>query len=158
MAPIHVDESAGSDETGKGTPEQPYQTLAFALYSHPEEKFVIRKDAAGTYEEPTQSALKKAKKGADGIEKKRKKAEELAAREANEKKEARERRERQLEESKKIVLTEDASLPPAKKVRSRRLILVAFLTHLSGFSVKNWQPCIPSWPACVGIWMGTPPS
>ena len=60
--------------------------------------------------------MKKAKKGADGIEKKRKKAEELAAREANEKNEARERRERQLEESKKIVLTEDSSLPTAKKV------------------------------------------
>ncbi|KAH9888402.1 asparaginyl-tRNA synthetase [Cubamyces lactineus] len=115
MAPIHVDESAGSDETGKGTPEQPYQTLAFALYSHPEEKFVIRKDAAGTYEEPTQSALKKAKKGADGIEKKRKKAEELAEREAKEKAEARERKEKRLEESKKIVLQEDPSLPAAIK-------------------------------------------
>ncbi|KAI0657743.1 asparaginyl-tRNA synthetase [Cubamyces menziesii] len=115
MAPIHVDESAGSDETGKGTPEQPYQTLAFALFSHPEEKFVIRKDAAGTYEEPTQSALKKAKKGADGIEKKRKKAEELAEREAKEKAEARERKEKRLEESKKIVLQEDPSLPAAIK-------------------------------------------
>ncbi|OSC98435.1 asparaginyl-tRNA synthetase [Trametes coccinea BRFM310] len=115
MAPIHVDESAGSDETGKGTPEQPYQTLAFALYSHPEEKFLIRKDAAGTYEEPTQSALKKAKKGADGIEKKRKKAQELAEREAKELAEARERKEKKLEESKKIVLEEDPSLPVAVK-------------------------------------------
>ncbi|KAI0352047.1 asparaginyl-tRNA synthetase [Trametes cingulata] len=115
MAPIHVDESAGSDETGKGTPEQPYQTLAFALYSHPDEKFLIRKDAAGTYEEPTQSALKKAKKGADGIEKKRKKAEELAEREAKERAEARERKEKRLEESKKIVLQEDPSLPAAIK-------------------------------------------
>lgn len=117
MAPIHVDESAGSDETGKGTPEQPYQTLAFALYTHPEEKFVIRKDASAAYEEPTQSALKKAKKGADGIEKKRKKAEELAEREAKEKAEARERKEKRLEESKKIVLQEDPSLPKAVKVR-----------------------------------------
>ena len=85
MAPIHVDESTGSDETGKGTPEAPYQSLAFALYTHPDGPYVIRKDASGTYEEPTQSALKKAKKGADGIEKKRKKAEELAEREAKEK-------------------------------------------------------------------------
>ncbi|CDO72589.1 hypothetical protein BN946_scf184985.g8 [Trametes cinnabarina] len=115
MAPIYVDESAGSDETGKGTPEQPYQTLAFALYSHPEEKFLVRKDPAGTYEEPTQSALKKAKKGADGIEKKRKKAQELAEREAKELAEARELREKKLEESKKIVLEEDPSLPTATK-------------------------------------------
>ena len=78
MAPIHVDESAGSDETGKGTPEAPYQTLAFAVYSHPEGPYAIRKDASGTYEEPTQSALKKAKKGADGIEKKRKKVDFLS--------------------------------------------------------------------------------
>ena len=49
MAPIHVDESAGSDETGKGTPEAPYQTLAFAVYSHPEGPYAIRKDASGTY-------------------------------------------------------------------------------------------------------------
>ncbi|KAI0698317.1 asparaginyl-tRNA synthetase [Cerioporus squamosus] len=117
MAPIHVDESAGSDETGKGTPEAPYQTLAFALYSHPEGSYVIRKDASGTYEEPTQSALKKAKKGADGIEKKRKKAEELAEREAKEKAEARERKEKKLEESKKIVLQEDPSLPAAVKAK-----------------------------------------
>ena len=121
MAPIHVDESAGSDETGKGTPEAPYQTLAFAVYSHPEGPYAIRKDASGTYEEPTQSALKKAKKGADGIEKKRKKAEELAEREAKEKAEARERKEKRLEESKKIVLQEDPSLPTAIKVRTEIL-------------------------------------
>ncbi|KAI0669404.1 asparaginyl-tRNA synthetase [Trametes maxima] len=121
MAPIHVDESAGSDETGKGTPEQPYQTLAFALYSHPDEKFLSRKDASGTYEEPTQSALKKAKKGADGIEKKRKKAEELAEREAKEQAAARERKEKRLEESKKIVLQEDPSLPAATKAKIGKL-------------------------------------
>jgi asparaginyl-tRNA synthetase len=118
MSTIHVDETAGSDDTGKGTPELPYQSLAFALYTHPDAKFAIRKDATAEYEEPTQSALKKAKKGADGIEKKRKKAEELAQREANEKKEARERREKQIEESKRIVLVEDSSLPPAKTVGS----------------------------------------
>lgn len=118
MSTIHIDETTGSDETGKGTPEQPYQTLAFALFTHPEAKLAVRKDAGGAYEEPTQSALKKAKKGADGLEKKRKKAEELAAREASERAAERERREKVLEESKKIVLVEDASLPKAKKVRS----------------------------------------
>lgn len=117
MSSTHVDEASGSDDTGKGTPEQPYQTLAFAVFTAPESKYLIRKDASATYEEPTQSALKKAKKGADGLEKKRRKAGELAEREAKEKEGERERREKQIEESKKIVLTEDTSLPAAKKVR-----------------------------------------
>lgn len=117
MAAIHVDETTGSDDTGTGTAEQPYQTLAFALFTHPTAQLALRKDAGAAYEEPTQSALKKAKKGADGLEKKRKKAEELAEREAKEKTEERERRERLIEESKKIVLVEDSSLPKAKKVR-----------------------------------------
>ena len=117
MPSIHVDETTGSDEIGKGTPDQPYQSLAFAIFTHPSATILIRKGAEATYEEPTQSALKKAKKNAEGLEKKRKKAQELADREAKEKKDERERREKQIEESKKIVLTEDASLPSAKKVR-----------------------------------------
>lgn len=134
MSTIHVDESTGSDETGKGTPEQPYQSLAFALFTHPDAKLLVRKDAAGTYEEPTQSALKKAKKGADGLEKKRKKAEELAERDAKEKKEERERREKLIEESKKIILVEDESLPKAKKAK------IGHLESLRGqrVSVSGW--------------------
>ncbi|EKM53639.1 uncharacterized protein PHACADRAFT_260100 [Phanerochaete carnosa HHB-10118-sp] len=134
MSTIHVDESIGSDETGKGTPEQPYQSLAFALYTHAEAKLLVRKDAAGTYEEPTQSALKKAKKGADGLEKKRKKAEELAEREAKEKEGERERREKLIEESKRIVLTEDESLAKAKKAK------IGHLGSLRGqrVSVSGW--------------------
>lgn len=111
MATIHVDEKSGSDDTGKGTPELPYQSLAFALFAHSDATLLIRKDPAGNYEEPTQSALKKAKKGADGLEKKRKKADEVAERENAE----RERKQKLIEESKKFVLTEDASLPKAEK-------------------------------------------
>ncbi|OSX61726.1 hypothetical protein POSPLADRAFT_1181784 [Postia placenta MAD-698-R-SB12] len=117
MSSIYVDEDKGSDETGKGTQEQPYQSLAYAIFTHSTTTILIRKDPAGAFEEPTQSALKKAKKGADGLEKKRKKAEELAEREAKEKSEERERRQRLLEESKKIVLTEDPSLPRAIKAK-----------------------------------------
>ena len=92
MATLYVDETAGSDETGKGTEAAPYQTLAFAVFTDAAAAILSRKDASAAYEEPTQSALKKAKKGADGLEKKRKKAEELAEREAKEKGEAQERR------------------------------------------------------------------
>ena len=117
MSTVYVDEAAGSDETGKGTQELPYKSLAFAVYSSGGAKYLIRKDTTADYNEATQSALKKATKGADGIEKKRKKAEELAAREDGEKKAERERKEKLLEESKKIVLEEDLALPKAVRVR-----------------------------------------
>ena len=157
MAPIHVDEATGSDETGKGTPEAPYQSLAFALYTHPDGAFQIRKDASTPYDEPTQSALKKAKKGADGIEKKKKKAEELAQREAKEKADARERKEKKLEESKKIVLQEDPSLPKATKVRMNRLCHSrARLNTAPGVVAgENHQPYPPPHTTRPRIWMGT---
>jgi asparaginyl-tRNA synthetase len=118
MSPYHVDETAGSDTSGNGTADAPYQSLAFALFTHGQDaKLLVRKDAEASFEEPTQSALKKAKKNAEGIEKKRKKAEELAARDADAKAAEREKQEKRLEESKKINLTEDPSLPKAVKVR-----------------------------------------
>ncbi|KAF9777918.1 asparaginyl-tRNA synthetase [Thelephora terrestris] len=120
MPITYVDEAVGSDETGEGTQELPYKSLAFAVYSGDgvdSVKYLIRKDATADYDEATQSALKKAKKGADGIQKKKKKAEELASREDNEKKAERERKEKLLEESKKIVLEEDPALPKATKTK-----------------------------------------
>lgn len=120
MAPIYIDEKAGSDISGDGSTEKPYETLAFAIYSHQasSSQYFIRviKDSESTYEEPTQSSMKKAKKNAEGIEKKRKKAEELAARDAQASIAIKERKEKQLAESKKIVLKEDESLPRATRV------------------------------------------
>jgi len=116
MSTVYIDEAAGSDTTGKGTEDLPYQTLGFALFSAPsaDAKFLIRKDASVPYDEPTQSSLKKAKKTADGLEKKRKKQGEQAERDAEEKA----KKDKMLEESKKVVLVEDASLPKAAKVRA----------------------------------------
>jgi len=119
MSTVYIDEATGSDETGKGTQELPFKSLAFAVYSSngPDGvKYLIRKDATADYNDATQSALKKAKKGSDGIKKKMKKTEELAAREDDEKKAERERKENLLEESKKIVLEEDPALSKATKV------------------------------------------
>jgi len=118
---LHIDEASGSDTTGTGTPEQPYQTLGFAIFTNASASYLIRKDATGTFEEPTQSALKKAKKTAEGLEKKKKKAEELAQREAQEKSSEQQKREKLLEDSKKIVLAEDASLSKATKAKLNRL-------------------------------------
>lgn len=115
-APYYVDETAGSDTTGDGTQQKPYQSIAFALFTHGQsEAVLIRKD--GGYEEPTQSSLKKAKKTADGLEKKRKKQEEIAEKDAKEKEELAQRRTQLLEASKKIVLVEDQSLPKAVKAK-----------------------------------------
>lgn len=118
MSTIHIDEASGSDTTGTGTPDQPYQSLGFALFTHASASFLTRKDSKGTYEEPTQSSLKKAKKTAEGLEKKRKKAEEAAEKELKGKGEEKEKREKILEESKRIVLVEDATLLQAIKVSS----------------------------------------
>ncbi|KAJ7456489.1 asparaginyl-tRNA synthetase [Mycena latifolia] len=112
MSTIHIDETAGSDTTGTGTAEQPYLSLGVALFTHgATASFLTRKDPTGTYEEPTQSSVKKAKKTVEGLEKKRKKAEELERAENEE----REKREKVLEQSRKIVLVEDESLPKASK-------------------------------------------
>jgi asparaginyl-tRNA synthetase len=119
MATFYIDEFTGLDETEKGTQESPYKSLAFAVFSAAgtvSPTYLIRKDSSVEYDPPTQSALKKAIKGAEGLEKKRKKAEESATREANEKKAEREKREKLLADSKKIVLVEDTELPKAIKV------------------------------------------
>lgn len=125
MSTIHIDETAGSDTTGTGTPDQPYQSLGVALFTHgASASFLTRKDPNGTYEEPTQSSVKKAKKTAEGLEKKRKKAEELERAENEEK----EKRQLILEQSKKIVLAEDTSLPKASKVRLTLIAVCKFVT------------------------------
>lgn len=116
---IHVDKTAGSDNNGKGTTDQPYQTLGFALFAHPDvtapAQLLIRADPTAAYEEPTKSSYKSARKTADGIEKTRKKQAELAARDAEFKVAAKEKKDRLLEDSRKVVLTEPAGTP-AKKV------------------------------------------
>ncbi|KAJ6589984.1 asparaginyl-tRNA synthetase [Mycena vulgaris] len=114
MPAIHIDETAGSDTTGTGTAEQPYLSLGVALFTHgATASFLTRKDPSGTFEEPTQSSVKKAKKTAEGLEKKRKKAKEIERVENEE----REKRDKVLEQSKKIVLVEDVSLPKAQKAK-----------------------------------------
>ncbi|KAG1878799.1 asparaginyl-tRNA synthetase [Suillus subluteus] len=111
MLTIYIDQTSG-----------PYQSLAFALFSTPTTEaettqYQIRKDADAVYDAPTQSATKKAKKDAQGLEKKRLKAQA----EERESKEKAEKRERRLQESKKIVLTEDPSLPTPVKSKIVKL-------------------------------------
>jgi len=110
---VYVDETAGSDESGDGTQEQPYKSAAHAVFAQgpsPPLAIMIRKSDTEQYAPIGVSPLKKARKGAEGLEKQRKKALEAKAK-ASEQAEL-------LEKSKAITLTENPDLPKAVKVRS----------------------------------------
>jgi len=120
MQTTHIDQTLGVDAPGNGSIDQPYQSLAYAFFSTAateieKTQYLIRKDSTAEYGEPTQSAVKKAKKDSQGLDKKRQKAEEKEAKD----RETREKAERRLQESKKIVLTEDPSLPQSIKVTDK---------------------------------------
>ncbi len=117
MSLIYV-ETGGSDTTGQGSLEKPYQSLAQAIYAHGHAQFRIRKTADAKYEEPTPTLLKKAKKIAQGI---RIKAQEQCERAAK-KREKKEKREKRLEESKTIVWQEDPALPTATRVSNAYIL------------------------------------
>lgn len=117
MSTIYIDQATGIDAASNGTIDRPYQTLAYAIFTAPPSEvdstvYQIRKNADAEYDTPTQSAAKKAKKDAQGLEKKRLKAEA----EEKEARERQERREKRLEESRKVVLVEDPSLATSTKV------------------------------------------
>lgn len=109
---LYVNDAAGVDEaSANGSKDKPFKTPAYALYISSDASILVFKDDA--YEPISPSALKKAKKGADGLSKKAEKAKKLeeqqAAREAEELK--------KLEAAKAIVIKEDSSLPKAEKIK-----------------------------------------
>lgn len=109
---IYVNESSGKDEDGaSGTQTSPFASTAYALYKNAEAKVAIWKDDA--YEMVSASALKKAKKGAEGLKKKADKA--VKALEQEEARKAEEAK--KVDAAKSIVITEDSSLAPAKKIK-----------------------------------------
>jgi len=117
MAGVHVDEQSGSDATGDGTINLPFQSSIAALtHAGPQASILFRKLTTDTYEPLGTSALKKAKKTIELNEKKARKAEESKAKTEVEDAERNAREAKRIEESKAIVLTEDASLSPAIKV------------------------------------------
>ncbi|CAK9442351.1 uncharacterized protein LODBEIA_P60940 [Lodderomyces beijingensis] len=77
MSSVYVNEKSGADspETA-GTVEQPFQTPAYAVFVNAEAKILVYKQAEGgdeskfEYVEISASALKKARKGAEGLKKK----------------------------------------------------------------------------------------
>ncbi|GME83894.1 unnamed protein product [Ambrosiozyma monospora] len=117
MSSIYINDKTGQDDlkTASGAQDSPFKTPAFALYKFPEAKLFVYKEAESSYLEISASALKKAKKGADGLKKKEEKAklqaEQKAAKEAEES--------AKLLEAMKITITEDKSLPKAQKIKIR---------------------------------------
>lgn len=122
MAQVYVNEKTGADAADvAGTEQQPFQTPAFALFVQPEAKVFVYKQKEDSdefeYCEISASALKKAKKGADGLKKKQEK--QAKAAEADLKKQ--EENARKLAELDLIKIEEDPSLPPAHKIKLRAI-------------------------------------
>ncbi|QLG72104.1 hypothetical protein HG535_0C04580 [Zygotorulaspora mrakii] len=120
MSCLYINESAGADEiSGKGTEESPYKTAAFALFCHreangsdsAEPKLLVFKTEDKEYQEISASALKKARKGCDGLLKKA-----LKQKEQESKKQQQEADNAAKElASLKIKIEENKSLPKAEK-------------------------------------------
>ncbi|KAK5114446.1 hypothetical protein LTR62_002381 [Meristemomyces frigidus] len=114
---VYVDEDTGKDETSSGTQSQPYKTVQYAYLQHGADTQYHVRDPESQPDEvkwkpAAKAAIKKAANYADAQRKKAAKADELAIREKQEQ----ESREKSLEEAKKIVIKDDASLPAAKKI------------------------------------------
>jgi asparaginyl-tRNA synthetase len=120
MAIIHVDEDIGKDEqTQQGTPESPFRSLQYAYLQHPaQEQYLVRKsesadDEAKEWKPAAKSAMKKAVNYYESQQKKAKREAELAAQRQKEEEE----RNKVFEEAKKLVISEDTSLPAAVKIK-----------------------------------------
>ncbi|RDI76338.1 hypothetical protein Vi05172_g13686 [Venturia inaequalis] len=124
---IYIDEDTGIDETGTpGSEEKPFKSLQFAyVQTEGAGEYFTRKSLTGVVAEgedksklldwqpASKAGLKKAVNALAAAKKKAAKETEQAAQ--REKEEM--ARQAALEEAKKIVLEEDASLPKAKKIR-----------------------------------------
>lgn len=128
LPPVYIDEDVGhDDDSAVGTEGTPYKTLAHAMIKHPPTtaSYLTRKSKTGAVGEdgdenarlewkaPTKSALKKATSLFENHKKKQAKAAELAIRENAEAV----KRQQVLEEAKKLIIKEDASLPKPVRIR-----------------------------------------
>ncbi|KAL1934759.1 hypothetical protein VTP01DRAFT_6941 [Rhizomucor pusillus] len=119
---VYVDELAGSDETGAGTEAAPLKTALKAIEKFGETaKILVKKDAEG-FKDISGAALKKAKKSYAELQRKLKKQEEQRKKQEEEQAKKAEEEAKALEHAKSIVLTEDASLPSAKKIKIRQAV------------------------------------
>lgn len=114
LGELYVSEKEGSDETGDGTKDKPYKSLLKAMLAvgtEPFPVFQVDSKVEGQRWEPVAKAQQK--KVTKIFQRELKKAESQQQRE----KEDAERREKNLEESKKVVIELDTSLPTATKTK-----------------------------------------
>ncbi|CAG8960036.1 hypothetical protein HYFRA_00013224 [Hymenoscyphus fraxineus] len=128
MDTIYVDIDTGADdESATGTESKPYKSLAYAYIQQGGSEGKSYQSRASTtgpvsadgdpaerlvWKDPAKAAVKKAQSALDAHKKKALKQQQQAAQEEEKEK----ARLKTLEDAKKIVLTEDASLPKATKI------------------------------------------
>ncbi|RKF55650.1 Asparagine--tRNA ligase, cytoplasmic [Golovinomyces cichoracearum] len=131
MTTIYIDIDIGvDDETATGTQDRPYKSLAYAFIREEgvsqTKTYLSRASTSGpvgtkgdpaeklAWKEPAKSAVKKAQSAVDAHRKKLLKQQQTAAQEA----EREAVRLANLEDARKIVLSEDPTLPAALKIRT----------------------------------------
>ncbi|KAJ3188325.1 hypothetical protein HDU85_005476 [Gaertneriomyces sp. JEL0708] len=119
-ATMYVCEVTGQDASGDGSEKKPFQTSLKALeHGNGKAEIVIRKAADQPYEPIAKAAMKKLQKLYDTNQRKAQKAAERAAADANSAQKNAEAEAARLEESKKVVLEQDKTLPEAIKIKIR---------------------------------------
>lgn len=115
--PLYSSEKHGSDETGDGSKEKPFKTTIFALKKSGDianftDIYVDAKDEKGEekYELISKAQIKKIVKICEAEAKKEKQKKTKEAEDAL-------RREKNLEEARKITITEDTTLPAARTIK-----------------------------------------
>lgn len=153
---IYICEETGSDN-GQGTSSAPFLTAVAALTAGgPQSSILFRKKASDEYGPLGTSALKKAKKTLEINERKAQKAREAESKASHLDAERAAREAKRLEDSRKIILTEDASLPPATKVRpgedrpsaAASIVNISFSTLCTHSADENSPVCGLSYEAC----------
>ncbi|EDK46993.1 asparaginyl-tRNA synthetase [Lodderomyces elongisporus NRRL YB-4239] len=120
MSTVYVNEKSGKDAAdATGSEQSPFASPAYALYTNPDAKVLIYKqveegeDSKFEYVEISASALKKAKKGAEGLKKKAEKQAKMKEETQNLPK---------VEALDLNSIEEDKSLPEAKKIKLGKIL------------------------------------
>jgi asparaginyl-tRNA synthetase len=116
---IYVCEVQGNDSEGIGSEKMPYNSLLKAVESNSGVKeitIMMRKTLLETYQVAAKAAIKKANNKYEDNLKKAEKAKERSAKDAEEDKKRAAITLLRIEESKTVVISQDSSLPVAKKV------------------------------------------
>ncbi|XP_014771624.1 asparagine--tRNA ligase, cytoplasmic isoform X2 [Octopus bimaculoides] len=128
---VYTSKLHGSDEKGDGSEENPFATILQALRSCSITPLpVIKVDSASADKKWDDAAKSQVKKQVKQYEREQMKSKEAERKEA----EDQERREKNLEEAKSVIITQDPSLPEAKKIK----ISASKAHHKERVKVYGW--------------------